>query len=256
VRCLWGPDISYRATHLEGGALAPMLARYRLDTVETLGTVTVDPCPPSMQLPSQLNRRTMRYVPYNGPSLAPPWVFDEAPRPRVCLTWGTATVKLGGPENFLLPYAVRAAVDLGVDVVVTITAEQRGLLGPVPDGVRVVESVPLHTVLPSCDAIVHQGGAGTTLTAAALGVPQLVIPQMPDQLVHAFQLDATGAGRFLLRRELAGDQLTAPIRDMLHEVLTGGGFAEAANRLRAEIEAQPAPVDLVGFLTDLAGVAA
>src|SRR6185503_13992876 len=121
--------------------------------------------------------------PYNGPGLTPADLLEPARRPRVCVTWGTTTVKLSGPEAFLLPYALRAIAARDVDVVVAIAEEQRPLLGEVPDRVRVVHRVPLQTLVPACDAIVHQGGSGTMLTAACYGVPQLIIPQVPDQVL-------------------------------------------------------------------------
>jgi UDP:flavonoid glycosyltransferase YjiC (YdhE family) len=251
ARCLWGPDVTYGNTHLENSSLGPMLRRYGLDRVDTLGTITLDPCPERLQVPSELNRQRIRYIPYNGPGTMPNWLLEPPRPPRVCITWGTSTVKLGGAETFLLPYAVQAAADLGVEVVVAITAGQRELLGAVPEGVRVAESPPLHMVMPTCDAIVHQGGAGTTLTAAYYGVKQLIIPQVLDQIVNSFRVAETGAGAFFLRRGLVGDEITAPVRDALHKLLTEQSYVDGARRLQEEILAQPTPADIVPVLESL-----
>jgi UDP:flavonoid glycosyltransferase YjiC (YdhE family) len=253
VRVPWGPDIQHLTANLEVPALRGMLGRFGLDTVDTLGTLTVDPCPPSMQLDSPVTRRTMRYVPFNGPGAMPISLLEPVRHPRVCLTWGTSTTRLGGPSTFLLPHAVRAATELGVEVVVAVGKEQVPLLGELAEQVRVVHGVPLHALLPTCDAIVHQGGAGTTLTAAACGVPQVIIPQLADQAVNAARLADTGAGLVCWRRGLRGDALRPLIRASLNELLGDRDrYAGAAARLREEIEAQPTPADTVPVLAELA----
>src|SRR4029079_4219196 len=239
--------------HLELPALRDMLGRFGLDTVDIEGTLTVDPCPPSMQLDSPVTRRTMRYVPFNGPGTMPISLLEPVRHPRVCLTWGTSTTRLGGPSTFLLPHAVRAAVELGVEVVVAVAKEQVPLLGELADQGRVVHGVPLHALLPTCDAIVHQGGAGTTLTAAACGVPQVVIPQLADQAVNAQRMAHTGAGLVCWRRGQQGDALRPLIRASLGELLgERDRYAGAAARLREEIEAQPTPAEIVPLLAELA----
>jgi UDP:flavonoid glycosyltransferase YjiC (YdhE family) len=252
VRLLWGPDITYVANHLEPPALAPMLRRYGLDTVDTRGTLSVDPCPPSMQVPSQLNRQRMRYIPYNGLGTMPVELLEPIRHPRVCLTWGTSTVKLGGPATFLLPYALQAAVELGTEVIVAITREQHELLGEVPDGVRVLHQAPLHMLLPTCDAIVHQGGAGSILTSAYYGIPQLIIPQVPDQVLNSLKHAETGAGLLYFRRGLTGDAIRPGVREHLDRLLSEPGFAASAERLRQEIQEQPSPAEVVGVLAELA----
>ena len=92
--------------------------------------------------------------------------LPPAERPRVCLTWGAS---FGGTQGNLTPVrlALEGLLACDVEVVIAVASGQRPLLGDLPGGVRVLESVPLHTVLPGCALVVHQGGAGTTLTALA-----------------------------------------------------------------------------------------
>ncbi len=45
----------------------------------------------------------------------------------------------------------------------------------------VIDNAPHHLLFPRVAAVVHHGGAGTTHTAAAAGVPQVLIPQYGDQ---------------------------------------------------------------------------
>src|SRR5205814_6759659 len=43
-------------------------------------------------------------------------------------------------------------------------------------------------------AVVHHGGAGTTTTAARAGAPQVVVPQVGDQLYWAARVSELGIG--------------------------------------------------------------
>src|SRR5262245_45461720 len=70
VRNLFGPDI---ALDLEYEALAPLLARYGAEDLSIYGALTLDPCPPTLQIPSPVARQLMQYVPYSGLSQVPAW---------------------------------------------------------------------------------------------------------------------------------------------------------------------------------------
>jgi UDP:flavonoid glycosyltransferase YjiC (YdhE family) len=114
--------------------------------------------------------------------------------------------------------------------------------------VRVVESVPLDALLPTCQAIIHQGGAGTMLTALHHAVPQIVLAQLVDQAANGCRVAACGVGRTLAVADLrAGDLLTAG-----HLLLDDPGVADAAQSLRSQLLAQPSPASVVD---DLVGVA-
>ena len=90
-----------------------------------------------------------------------------------------------------VPRVVRALAGLDVEVVVAVLESQRELFTEMPANVRSVGPVPLHLLLPTCDAIIHQGGGGTLMTALVSGLPQLVVPTFPDQAFSARQLAAS-----------------------------------------------------------------
>jgi glycosyltransferase len=155
----------------------------------------------------------------------------------------------------LNPYreAIDAVSELDVDVIVVTTPAQLELLGELPDRVRVLESAPLHLVLPYCDAIVHQCGDGTALTAAAAGIPQLAITRKPDPALTADRLAAAGVGRHLRYQDLSRDPHGGHrIRAAVHALVSEPAYRAAAERLRAEIEGQPPPSALVPTLEALA----
>jgi UDP:flavonoid glycosyltransferase YjiC (YdhE family) len=143
-----------------------------------------------------------------------------------------------------------AARDLGVELVVTVTGAEADALVGVPDGVRVVRGLSLHLLLPHCAAVVHQGGNGTLLTAAYHGVPQLVLPQLPDQTFHTERFVATGAGSSLRAADTTEDTIRAALTDLLGQPR----YRSAAHDLQAEMHATPTPADLVPQLEAVAGL--
>ncbi|MET9068874.1 nucleotide disphospho-sugar-binding domain-containing protein [Streptosporangium sandarakinum] len=153
-----------------------------------LGDLTVDPCPPSMQIPAEVERATVGYAPYNGRAVLPRWLWEPPDRPRIALTWGATTTSVGGAKSFLPPRVVAALAGADAEIVVAVGRDDLERLGPVPDGVRAVTGVALHQLLPTCSALIHQGGSGGTLTGVHHGVPQLVLPQLPDQVFGAARL--------------------------------------------------------------------
>jgi UDP:flavonoid glycosyltransferase YjiC (YdhE family) len=186
-------------------------------------------------------------VPYNESRLLPEWLLSAPARPRVCLTLGSV-LPLSGELGELSAFLNRCG-DLDLEVVLAMGEEHAAALGPVPGNVRMAGWVPLSALLPSCSAIVHHGGAGTSLTALVHGVPQLVLPRMADQPANAAVVAARGAGLSLAPEETNAASVEAALLRLLREA----GPARVAREVRAEIAAQPSPADLVVRLESLAG---
>jgi UDP:flavonoid glycosyltransferase YjiC (YdhE family) len=157
---------------------------------------------------------------------------------------------MSGDETFALPQIVSALSRLDAELVVAVNAADRERLGPVPENVRVMEDLPLNLLLPTCAAVVHTGGSGTTLTAAALGVPQVAAVELfAEQRFNAEKMAAAGAGI-----SLGPDNMdSATIAAATSTVLTDTAYRTAAAELSAEIRALPTPADVVGTLVELAG---
>ncbi|WP_433254694.1 nucleotide disphospho-sugar-binding domain-containing protein [Streptosporangium sp. CA-135522] len=244
VRHLWGPDGTSAGPggggRMDIPSLRRLAERYGLADLDPMGDVSVDPCPPSMQAQVELERLAMRYVPYNGAASAPRHLLEPSGRTRVCVTWGVSTAALAGSELFLAPRVVEALAGLDAEIVVAVNSATRELLGEPGGNVRIVESVPLHMLLPTCAALVHQGGGGSMLTAVAGGVPQLVIPQLPDQRFSARQLAGTGAGRHLPGEEAEPDAIRAGVEALLTEP----AHLDAARRLQRENDDRPSPLEV------------
>jgi UDP:flavonoid glycosyltransferase YjiC (YdhE family) len=239
-----GPDI--RATWPED--LLKLYDRYGVEARASYTVRAVDHTPASLQVPGIPDRLAARYVPYNGTGAAPGWLTEPRERPRVCVTWGTLTTATSGTENFLVPTVLAALAGLDVEVVATVKKADRALLGDPPENVRVIEELPLHLLLPTCDAIVSQGGTGTVLTSSALGVPQVLLARVSDQTFVATLLERTGAGVFLRPGATDADTIREAVVTALRP---DGPRREAAARLRAEIEALPTPVEIARELEAL-----
>lgn len=213
----------------------------------------IDPCAPSLRVPVPLERISMRYVPYNGPGALPDWLTEIPRRPRVCVTWGLTSPSLHGP---LLPEVIRGMIEKIVtgDVEVVVAASvAKDRLGPLPGGTRCVPLLPLQLLLPTCQAIIHQGGAGTTMTAAALGVPQLIVAMRPEHMTTGGQLAAAGAGVYRVHNELPNTAHSAALlAGDTSRLLSVPSYREAAIRLSADIQAQLSPAAVATELERLA----
>ncbi|WP_340682668.1 nucleotide disphospho-sugar-binding domain-containing protein [Amycolatopsis coloradensis] len=247
VRMLYGVDLLERAAGFLPDAIGPLAERLGLPEVDVHGGLTVDPCPPRLQVSTGYRPQEIRYVPYNGAGTVPSSIPDRGSRPRVCVTWGTTMAKLES-RRMLAERMAKAVAVLDAEIVVAIAEEHMELLTGLPDDVRVLTGVPLDLVLPSCDLVLHHGGAGTTLTAMTHGVPQLVIPQLPDHALHGRQLAATGAGRVIAKEDAEPES----VREAVTALLAESGHRESAAALATESRLRPPPADVVHVLEKLA----
>ncbi|SDW71111.1 glycosyltransferase [Amycolatopsis xylanica] len=218
-------------------------------------TVWLDPCPPGLQYPYPAGTPIlpMRYVPYNGRGVIPAWTHEPPRRPRVCLTWGhTGSSETGSVAVDDCRRTVEAIAALDFEVVVAVGQDLLDRLGELPAGVRAAVGVPLHALLRDCRAIVHHGGPGTTMTAVAAGVPQLVITDQPHNVAAGASLAKAGAGRWLLPSDAPTGQDGAAVLAAEIAVLAGDpGYRAAAERLRRENLAQPSLSQVIDHLEKL-----
>lgn len=223
------------------------VARHLADEYERFGVRYADPVavldvsPPSLRDPSATGW-PMRYVPYNGGAVLPPWVLAPGERPLVTVTLGSVVPRMAG-GGVLRPF-VAAAGAAPADFVITLGGADPADFGPLPDNVRLVEWIPLSAVLAVSAAAIHHGGAGSTLTALAAGLPQLVLPQGADQFLNAAGLAKSGAGAIVEPGDLDADRIA--------ELLADGPMRAAAGGIAAELAEQPTPADLVPRLIALA----
>lgn len=172
----------------------------------------------------------------------PTWLTAPRSRPRVYLTLGT--VAFGAVE--VLRRALDDLAMLEVDVLVVVGPDgDPAALGALRARVHVERFVNQGAVLDLVDVIVHHGGTGTVLAAAAAGVPQLIMPQGADQFINAKVLSGQGSARDLP----SSDQHPGAVAEAVAALLADGAERAAARRLAAVIAAMPAPADVVERVT-------
>jgi glycosyltransferase (activator-dependent family) len=215
----------------------------------TTGMATVEQSPEALRLPTGRPIVPMRYVPYNGRSVVPRWLWHAPERPRVCFSLG------GSVDDPVAPSAVRVreileSLDgLDADVVATFSPEDLGGATPLPDNVHAVGFVPLNALLPHCTAAVNHGGFGSLNSALINGLPQLVIPEFFDAPAKGRRIAALGAGITLTAEEATGDA----VRKALEDLLTVPSYRARAHELRDAAARLPSPADAVPTLLALTG---
>ncbi|MDT8913278.1 nucleotide disphospho-sugar-binding domain-containing protein [Amycolatopsis sp. PS_44_ISF1] len=181
----------------------------------------------------------MRFVPFNGGTVVPEWAMTRPRRPRIAVTLGTVVPVLSGVST--LRVVVDALAGLDVDVVLAAGRADLTELGRLPSTVDPVGFLPLSVFLPTCSAIVHHGGSGTTAAPLFYGVPQLVLPSFADNPMSAQQVADRGVG-------LSHDPATVDVgtvRALVGRLLEEESFRTAAAQVRDEMAAQPSPSSVV-----------
>jgi UDP:flavonoid glycosyltransferase YjiC (YdhE family) len=218
--------------------MSDAFVRHSAELPARIGAIQV--APPSL-IGAPLRGWSMRYLPYNGGAVIPEWLTKPATKPRVVVTLGTVA-----PRRCLTTARriVDAAEGLDAEFVLALGRVDTGTLEPLPRNVRLVGWVPLTALLPTCTAIVHHGGAGTTMTALAHGVPQLAFSGPIDRHINATTIARRGVGIAARPDELSPE--------LLHQVLTDPALSRTARDVCAEITGLPTPAELVPDVIDFA----
>jgi UDP:flavonoid glycosyltransferase YjiC (YdhE family) len=214
------------------------LRRYGVQLPE--GIPTVDIAPPSL-VEGPPGEFAMRYVPYNGGSVLPPWLLSSPERPRIAVSFGSlaATRQL----TRYVDQIASVAAEVEAEFVVTLGEHSASAPDDLPPNVRITRWLPLHALLRTCAAAIHHGG-GTSLTCCALGIPQLVLAG-PETAGEAELLQARGVAHVLQNVEQALD--AAAIREVLYD----DKLHRAAAEVRDEIADLPTPSELLPQLVQL-----
>ncbi|MEV7087008.1 nucleotide disphospho-sugar-binding domain-containing protein [Streptomyces sp. NPDC093085] len=222
--------------------LAPVYARYGLEGPDPVAA-WLDVTPPSMSVTAEPRRWFLRYVPYNGGGRVPDWLTAPRERPRVAVTLGTVRPVVDGVSP--VKWVVEAARETDAEFVLALGGGDLADLGELPDNVRTTEWIPLSLLLARSDAVVHHGGAGTTLTALDSGLPQIVLGEGADRPANAAAVRARGCGL------VPGDpgDLTPALVDRL---LTDEALRAAARDVAREMATTPSPGETVPRLVELA----
>jgi UDP:flavonoid glycosyltransferase YjiC (YdhE family) len=210
----------------------------------------LDPCPATMaRRPPTTTTWSTRYIPYGGGGGLPGWLLEPpGDRPRIGVSVGTLVPYVVGLGS--LAGVIDAAREMDAELVLALGGADPGQLGALPPNVRAMSWLPLPSLVPTCAAFVHHGGAGTTMNALLEGVPQLVLPQISDGFANAEAVVRRGVG-------ISGDADTADaafVLVALRRLLEDGGIRRAVDEVRSEIACMPPPSELVTRFADLRAV--
>ncbi|MFF9838793.1 nucleotide disphospho-sugar-binding domain-containing protein [Streptomyces sp. NPDC013740] len=240
-------DSGARLRSLLRAGMAPHWDRHGVSG-EPAETIPLTTLPDSLTALLPEDRRTplarpLRHVPYNGGSVLPAWLAEPPGSPRIAVTLGTIEAQWGGLA--ILEPLMEAARGVEAEFVVTLGGGDPALLGDAPPNVRLVDWAPLDLLLHGCDAIIHHGGSGTMLTAAAAGLPQCVIPRGSYQQTGADLLPARGIGIVAEAKDLGAAQCLTLLDDE--------SLRENARQVRDELRAMPTPAETAARLVAAVG---
>ncbi len=259
---LWGPCGTQDAIETFGGnnkggifsqataraILAQMVGDEAADRAFARSANVVDVCPEPVAPTVPGPRIPMRYVPYNGPGAVPVELPARSGRPRVCVVWGRSASQYFGVVTNKIPQVIQAATELGAEVLLLASQADVEVCGPLPESVYPLVDVPLHLVLPGCDAVVHYAGAGVTMTSVVAGVPQLALPLTHNYAVLSRKFDRAGCGLSLLNYEADAQSIKGALERLLQEP----SFKLAATDLAAQASRRPSPAAVVAILEQIA----
>jgi MGT family glycosyltransferase len=127
-------------------------------------------------------------------------------------------------------------------------------VGAVASNVEVYPWLPHDAVLPYASVFVSQAGMGSVMQALAFGLPQVMIPYLPEQhfiAERAVELNLgslIGAGdctSLAIRESVlsvtADDCVRQSVREMRHHISESGGVARAADVVECRMSLSPEP---------------
>lgn len=249
VRQPWGWVDTREYDAGAAGPLRPLLDELGLPAVPE-PDLAIEVFPPSLMPSGMPPVQMLRWMPANMYRPVEPWMYTRGSRPRVILTSGSRLSSEGTPHTMaldaLLDLAVRIA-ELDTELVLAVPEEPAAeLRGPLERYGARVGWMPLDLVAPTSDLIIHHGGTGTNMNAMRCGLPQLVVPELPDAGEMRTLYDF-GAAVELPRGEQSTENIVATCREMLADPV----YRQRARALERELATLPSPAEVVGVLERL-----
>jgi UDP:flavonoid glycosyltransferase YjiC (YdhE family) len=98
-----------------------------------------------------------------------------------------------------------------------------------------IQKYPHLRLFPRMAAVIHHGGAGTTASGAASGIPQIIVPHILDQYYWGHQVYRSGLGPKPIRRsKLTAKKLARGIQQCLSNDAIRRRAKEVAESIRRE----------------------
>lgn len=167
---------------------------------------------------------------------APLQAFLEAGPPPLYIGFGS----MGGAHAVERAKTVLGAIEHTGERAVLATGWGGLETTEVPSNVFVVDSVPHDWLFPRVKAVVHHGGAGTTMAGLRWGKPTVICPFLGDQPFWGYVVQGAGLGGAPVpQAKLTSERLASAIGDALQPSVVKRA-AEAGDRIRSESGAERA----------------
>ncbi|MGI4790064.1 MAG: glycosyltransferase [Janthinobacterium lividum] len=158
--------------------------------------------------------------------------FEKKPSPTVLFTLGSSVVNHPG-EFWRTALAALASTDWNA----VFLGAPAGF--PIPSAlsgrVQIIPYAPYADLFPLMDAIVHQGGVGTTQAACYYGIPSIIVPRGFDQFENAAHLQREGWGLRLMPESCTPHGL----RIRLERLLQSPKIKARTQALGSQMQAEP-----------------
>jgi UDP:flavonoid glycosyltransferase YjiC (YdhE family) len=152
--------------------------------------------------------------------------------PPVAFTLGSAVVHLDGDFYAI---ASRIAHRLGLRAVLLVGDNPSNLANVrLSNNVAAFEYAPFAKLFTRAQAVVHQGGIGTTAQALRAGRPTVVVPHAYDQPDTAARVERLGVARSVHKNALSEKTLEAALSDVLGDPRYAARAQDVAGIVRSE----------------------
>jgi MGT family glycosyltransferase len=188
-----------------------------------------------------------RYL-FVGPSIlprpeAPDFPFERLSGEHPLLYISLGSIFTNQPEFYKQCFA--AFADQDWQVVLSIGKRtDRATLGPVPENFLLSPYVPQLEILPRTQLFVTHAGTNSVMESLYFGVPMVLIPQQPEQQLHAQRIMDMGLGAMLEKETVNATTLREVVERVAHDpryrertqhmqqsVHTAGGYQRAADAI-------------------------
>ncbi len=247
-------------TGIDPGAeaeLAPQLTDLGLPGLPEPDLV-IDVTPPSIRPAVDHAAQPMRWIPSNPQRRLEPWMYLRPQgRKRVIVTSGFRSLMFRDP-GWDMPRLVERLSAAGAEVLIAASPGAAERFGPQLGNAR-VGWIPVDVAAHTCDLAVHHGGGTTAMTFASAAVPQLIIPENPDEMpvnyhrkAIATALAGSGSARMLFpQREAPGASPADTIADACEDFFATTEYTSSAQTLCREIAGLPTPTEVAQKLDTL-----
>lgn len=138
-------------------------------------------------------------------------------RPSIFFTLGSCDAK---KKDLISRRLLEACYELDYKLIVNSGWSKIGSKLMTGDSLFIMDKpIPHNLIFPSCSAVIHHGGSGTTHSVAGAGIPQMIIPLIIDQEYWASRVKELGIGSGMVKITASKESLKNRLKDLVDNPL-------------------------------------